>query len=274
MTHIDKHIQSIVKKISELKSFDEKINTIASYTKIITGARRCSIFIFNKEKAQLISIYSDGIKEGIILKSDIGLAGYAFHKNRSVLENDAANNPMLYKSVDKKSNFTTRSILTIPIIDKDKNKLGIIQLLNKKMNFTTSDQNNIESLIPVISSLLLSKNLIVTDEIPKKLSQPEILQKEFTKYLEDKHLYLMEDGYAYYKVLNMKRVYFIGANSCYQLTDKSTPIDLYYYTSNEMEEEFLSFQISAMLDQEKAQILISETGSKEKFIYYPFEKEL
>ena len=167
MTNIEKHIQSILKKISELKSLDEKINTIASYTKIITGARRCSIFIFNKEKAQLISIYSDGIKEPIILKSDIGIAGYAFHKNRTVLENDTENNPIFYKSIDKEFDFTTKSVLTVPIIDKDQNKLGVIQLLNKKMGFNQDDQVHIEAMIPLISSVLISENVIPNDEIPE-----------------------------------------------------------------------------------------------------------
>ena len=80
----------------------------------------------------------------------------------------------------------------------------------------------------------------------------------------------MEDGYAYYKILNMKRVYFISADTCYQLTDKSTSINLSYYTT---EEEFLSIQKSAMLDDTKAQLLLCETNTQESFIHYPLEKE-
>jgi len=274
MTNIDKHIQSILKKISELNSLDEKINTIASYTKLITGARRCSLFIFHRDESKLISIYNDGIEGNIVLQSNIGLVGYAFHKKKSILENDTVNNPLFYKSVDKRFDFTTRSILAVPIVDKNGNSLGVIELLNKKIGFTQDDQAHIEALILSISSLLISQNVIPGDTISKPLSQLAELQKKISTYLEDKHLYLMEDGYAYYKILDMKREYYIAADTCYQLTDTSTPINLYYYTNNQNNtEEFLPFKISAMLDNTKGKLLISETNNKENFIHYPLEKE-
>ena len=270
MTNINKHIQSIHKKISELKSLDEKINTIASYTKIITGARRCSLFIFQKDKAQLKSIYNDGLTENIILKSNIGLVGYAFHKKKTVLENDVTKNPMFFNSVDEQFNFTTRNILAVPIIDKDNHCLGAIQLLNKKMGFNQDDQNHIEILAPLISSLLAPETPLPKEEVPNKLSKLELLQKKLSLYLDDKRLYLMENGYAYYKIMDMKRIYFIGADSCYQLSENPTISEIYYYTDNG---EFLSIEVSAKIDNIKGQVMISEKKSEEIFIYYPIEKD-
>jgi hypothetical protein len=72
----------------------------------------------------------------------------------------------------------------------------------------------------------------------------------------------------------MKRDYFIGADICYQLTDKPTPINLYYYTKDNVDKEFLSFQTSGMIDHTEAQILILESNTIETFIHYPLEKEL
>jgi len=273
MTNIEKHIQIILKKVSELTLLDEKINAIASYAKLITGARRFSLFVFDKEESQLVSLYSDGINEGIILKSDIGLVGYAFHKKRSILENDTEHNPLFYKSIDEKFDFATRNILAIPIISKDNKSIGVIQLLNKKIGFNKDDQAHIEALVPFISSLLIAENAIPNYTTPKKVSNLELVQKNFNTYLEDKHLYLMEDGHAYYKLLNMKRDYFIGADSCYQLTVKPTSVNLFYYTNNEENKEFLSHKVSAMIDHTKAHILISETATKDTFTHYPLEKE-
>ena len=271
MTDIKKHIQSIHKKISEFKSLNEKINTIASYTKIITGARRCSLFIFQKKNAQLKSIYNDGLKESIILKSNIGLVGYAFHKKETVLENDVSKNPIFFNSVDKQFDFTTRNILAVPIIDKDNNCLGAIQLLNKKIGFNQDDQNHVETLIPLIASLLIPETSLPNEEAPNPSSRLELLQKRLSVYMQDKRLFLMGDGYAYYKILNMKRIYFIGADSCHQLSENPSIIEIYYYTNDD---EFLSIEVSAKFDNAQGKVLISENKSKEDFIYYPIERDV
>jgi len=270
MTNINKHIESLNKKISELASLEEKINAIASYAKIITGARRCSLFIYAEDKAQLKSIYNDELDEHIIIKSNIGLVGYAFHNKQTVLENDVNTNPVFFNAVDKQFNFTTRNILAVPILAKDKHCLGVIELLNKKMNFDQHDQDHIEALTPLISSLLISKETTPVEDAPKGLSTIEMIQSQLSTYLDNSHLHLMENGYAYYKILDMKRIYYIGADTCYQLSQEPKEIELHYYTNDK---EFSSTQMLAMIDDTTGHILISENRSKKDFIYYPFEQD-
>lgn len=271
MTNIKKHIETLHKKISELTSLDDKIHTIASYTKIITGARRCSLFIITEDKSQLQSIYNDEIKEHIILQSNVGLVGYAFHKKKTVLENDVTKNPVFFSSIDTQFNFTTRNILAVPILDNNDNCHGVIELLNKKMGFNEDDKKHIEMLVPLISSILISEKLITEDSINDRVSGLDLLQTNLTAYLDDKRLYLMGNGNAYYKILDMKRTYFIGADTCYQLSEEPTQVEIYYYTD---EKEFLSVNIKAKFSNETKQILISEKKTKENFKYYPFEKDM
>jgi putative methionine-R-sulfoxide reductase with GAF domain len=261
---IQKHIESLRNKVSELNSLEEKINNIASYAKLITGARRCSLFVLQDQTSELHSIYNDELFENIIIKSDVGLVGYAFHKKVSILENDVTNNPMFFNSIDKKNNFTTRNILAIPILDANNNALGVIELLNKKMSFTQDDQEHIESLVPLIVSILEH----ATDQ--KNITNLETPEEKLSQYLNDKHLYFMDDGHVYYKLLEMKRSYFLGADSCYQLSDKPTVIELHYQTD---ENEFLSVEASAIIESETGHILISEKRSDNEYIYYPMEEE-
>ncbi len=264
MNTIQKHIQSLHKKISQLSSVDEKIRAIASYAKIITGARRCSIFIH--KDMQLKSIYQDELGESIILPSNTGLVGYAFHKRESVLENDVSHNPNFFNAIDLQFNFTTRNILAVPIIEEDNHCIGVIQLLNKKMHFDAYDQEHIEALVPLISSILVAEKPVSQNEV----SDPDKIQRKLGHYLDDKRLYLMDDGYAYYKILQMKRAYFISADTCYNLSDTPTTAEIFYFTGDD---EFLSVKIKAYFDVHTEQIRISEKMSNEKFIYYPFEPD-
>ncbi|HFU77884.1 MAG TPA: GAF domain-containing protein [Epsilonproteobacteria bacterium] len=270
ITEIKKHIDSLQNKILELLTFEEKINAIASYTKIVTAARRCSIFIFKSETSELESIYNDGITEHIILRSNVGLVGYAFHKQKTVLENDVNTNPIFFKSIDKKFHFTTRNILAVPILDEKKNTIGVIQLLNKKLHFNQNDQNHIEILIPLLASVLTSHTSKHKEIKDDQLSTPKIVQKTIGDYLENKKLYLMDNGYAYYKLLDMGRNYFIGADTCYQLSTEAKKIELYYYDINNIYEKIT---VTGKLDSEKGTILISLNQSKEEYISYDLESE-
>jgi signal transduction protein with GAF and PtsI domain len=94
---IQTQLEMLKLEISKHTTFKEKINTLADYIKGVTGAERCSLFIFKEDKEQLVSIYNDGVQGSITLKSNIGLVGYAFHKRKTVLENDVAHSPLFFR---------------------------------------------------------------------------------------------------------------------------------------------------------------------------------
>jgi len=252
-------VDLLEKKILKETSLKDKLSIIASYAKKLTKAERCSIFIFDKEKDQLQSLYSDGIKGTLKLKSNVGIVGYTFHKKIAVLENNISKSPIFCKAVDQKSGYTTKHVLSIPIL-KDNKRLGVIQLLNKENGFTSRDQQYINILVSLLSSLL----------IPQATNVHKSLQDDVDIYLEDKKLYLMEDGNAYYKILNMQREYYIGADKCYRLDLEIKEIALYYYA---MGDEFLSKKVYVKIDDQIESILISEQNGNENFEKYSLEKD-
>jgi hypothetical protein len=265
--------EALENDISTTNNLKDKMAVIAKYAKAITDADRCSIFLIDKEKDRLHSVYADGIKGSIVLRSNAGIAGYAFHKKISIIENDPHSSLVFLKAVDLKSGYQTQTILAVPIIDKNNNnRLGVIQLLNKKDGFTKTDQSNIEYLTAKIVKILNTENKTFSVEVVDgkgKLSKEEEFQKKLDQYLVDKKLFFMDDGNVYYKILNMIREYYIAADKCYLLEYLPQKIPLYYFTTSD---EFLSIDMYIKIDKNLNGLLIS-TNENNEFELYPLEED-
>jgi len=267
------NLSSLKTKLKKTDDNKEKINIIIQYAKDITDAKRCSLFIYNQEKNKLQSIYNDGFKGHISLNSNIGLIGYSFHKRISIMENDTKKNPHFFKKIDEKLNYQTKNILAVPLIDSDHSRLGVIELLNKEEDFNQQDQVSLEALSPLFINLIDTYDHLTSQK--KKIETKEALslkdiQNKFDNYLTNKKLFLKEDGNAYYKILDMKREYFISANECYLLTDMPKKIEIYYYS---VTGEFLSIPMYIKIHKETKGLQVSENINTQHFTCYPIEED-
>lgn len=256
-------------EITLLKTLEDRINLIATYIQKYTKAERCSIFIYKENTNQLQSIYSGKIPM-LTLNSNTGLVGYAFHKRETVLENDVSSSKYFFKEIDRQSGYKTLSVLAVPIINNNNKRLGVIQLLNKPDGFNDWDQKFIESLsqyvIPLIDSTL---PVINNNNQSDSVSNGTLLEK-LDAYLKDKKLFLMEDENAYYKILEMNRDYFIGADKCYLLDESPQKIPIFYHTSDD---EFLSVMMHVKIDRNANGIFIREFDHNEILSYHGLEKD-
>ena len=131
MNKIDQ-IAAFGHKLMAITDIEESLNLIASEAKELVGAQRCSIFIVDKEDKMLWTKLSDGIGK-IVLALDSGIVGDTYAKATSQVVNDPYNDERFLPNIDKKSGYTTKNILTVPIFNSKQEVMGIIQLLNKMM---------------------------------------------------------------------------------------------------------------------------------------------
>ncbi len=272
---MDKSITvSLKNDIAKSGSPKESIGIVAQYAKKVTTAERCSLFLYNKEKDQLRSVYTDGIKGAIVLKSNAGIVGYAFHKRESVLENDTTLSTLFLKGVDLKSGYTTKRVLAVPLIGANDKRLGVIQLLNKEDGFTDEDRENIELFAEIVVTILEPQAQVdhtVESAKSKEKNDLEALQKKFDLYLSNKKLYFMDDGNVYYKILNMARDYFIAADKCYLLENMPKQTEIYHYAT--INNDFLFLDMSLKIDEKADALLIEDRINHKHFTSYPLEKD-
>jgi diguanylate cyclase (GGDEF)-like protein len=92
-----------------------------------------SLLLLDEKKNELkfeivVGEGSEKIK-GIRLKMGEGIAGWVAKEKKPLLIPDVAKDPRFYKKVDEISKFTTKSIICVPLIARER-CLGVIELIN------------------------------------------------------------------------------------------------------------------------------------------------
>jgi adenylate cyclase len=137
-------------------NFSKKIELISSSVKDIIKADRCTIFIHDDTTQSLWSVYIDGISY-IEVPNDVGIVSEVYSSKKTMIVNDAQNNPLFNSDIDKGSGYMTKSILSVPILGYGGVALGVIQLINKidgSSSFNEEDEEVLNYVMSHISAFL------------------------------------------------------------------------------------------------------------------------
>eukprot|EP00741_Cyanophora_paradoxa_P007345 tig00001107_g7105.t1 len=107
------------------------VTTIMTKARDLMDADRCSLFLIDHEKKQLFSTMADGSVE-LRFSMNQGIAGHVATTGEVVNIEDAYRDPRFNQEIDKKTGYTTRSILCGPLRNKDGDVVGVTQVINKR----------------------------------------------------------------------------------------------------------------------------------------------
>jgi len=113
----------------------------------VMEADRCSIFLLDPHTEELWSTVALGMAGEVIrIPSSTGLAGSCFQTGETINLKDAYTDKRFNKKVDSHTGYRTKSVLCMPLYDREGSRLGIIQLLNKKNGvFTNEDETFLQT---------------------------------------------------------------------------------------------------------------------------------
>lgn len=149
-----KQIAEFGQQLMLLGEVDNALELIAKEAKKLLNTERCSIFIVDKEEEILWTKLSDGIGR-IVLSLDAGIVGDTYKKQSAQIVNDPYNDARFLQIIDKKSGYTTKNIISVPIFDSKRDIIGIIELLNKSRdNFNEEDLETVSFFANYISGSL------------------------------------------------------------------------------------------------------------------------
>jgi len=94
---------------------------------------------------------SDATMEEMHFPDHLGVAGWVLKENRPAVIHDAANDARLYREMDAKQKFQTRSMICVPLRSR-KSTIGVLYALNKiRGRFTERETRLLESLSGTIA---------------------------------------------------------------------------------------------------------------------------
>ncbi|MFH1152413.1 MAG: GAF domain-containing sensor histidine kinase [Pseudomonadota bacterium] len=117
--------------VSEM-DMDLLFEVIIARTCQFMGTEKCSVFLFDPKKVELWSRVSTDLKTNEIrFPAHEGIAGWVFQNRQPLIINDAYGDPRFYREVDRKTHLKTRNILCVPLIKRQGDCIGTLQVINK-----------------------------------------------------------------------------------------------------------------------------------------------
>jgi adenylate cyclase len=143
----EKQLLEITSAISSELQLQPLLVKIMETTTDILNADRSTLFLHDGKTNELWSQVAQGLEiREIRFPSHLGIAGSVFTTGETVNIPDAYKDQRFNQEVDKKTGYTTRSILCMPVKNKEGKTLGVVQVLNKKDGpFTKKDENRLRA---------------------------------------------------------------------------------------------------------------------------------
>ncbi len=111
------------------------LTKIIEFATKLTAGEASSLLLVNPENNKLYFEIALGSKGADVkrfsLKKGEGIAGWVYENNRSLIVNDVSTDNRFYADISKKINFTTTSIVAVPMQVKEK-CIGVIEIINKQ----------------------------------------------------------------------------------------------------------------------------------------------
>jgi len=160
-------------EIAVKKNLDDILKILGDTAREILGVDRCSIFIYDGEKNELWTRVAHGVSE-IRVPAGSGVVGKAALSQEVQIVIDAYNDFRFNREVDKQTGYVTKNIIAVPLLNHNRETIGVFQALNKKSGYFTTTDAEMLVLIGNYASVSL-ENALLYDRL--KGSQIKIINK-------------------------------------------------------------------------------------------------
>jgi putative ABC transport system ATP-binding protein len=140
---------------------DQILDAVTSKVKLIIGADRASILIVDSSRGVLHSRIAQG-EGGARIQIEFplgkGIAGRVARSGEALNIPDAYESKDFNPAIDRETGYRTHSILCMPVFDRKRNVLAVVQMLNKANDaaFTEADETNFREFIEPLGVILES----------------------------------------------------------------------------------------------------------------------
>ncbi|MCC6696065.1 MAG: GAF domain-containing protein [Candidatus Hydrogenedentes bacterium] len=154
--------------VALITDLDTLLARIMEESKQVACAEACSLMLYDASTDELyfeVALGESGdqeaLKREIRLRLGEGIAGVAAESRQSINVQDVRKDPRFYPSADEASHFETRSLLAVPLVDKD-NLIGVVEVVNKVGEgcFTDADLHVMEIFAGLVATSIANARLI------------------------------------------------------------------------------------------------------------------
>lgn len=158
-------------EVSSLRNYDDILMVLANMGRALTSADRCSVWVVSDDKRKIWTKVAHGI-DPIELDMGSGIVGSSIVSGEKVIIDDVYEDDRFNPEIDKKSGYTTKSMMVIPMFDYENNIIGAFQVINHQGAQDVFDKRDMKRLM--LASTYAAETLVSA----KLTTEIEDTQKE------------------------------------------------------------------------------------------------
>jgi len=142
-------VYDVMQALGGTLDLDELLDLIITRITEVMDADRSSLFLIDWETRELWSKVAQGVRfMEIRFPMDLGLAGAVATTGQILNIADAYDDQRFNQGFDRQTGYRTKSVLCVPMTNKEGERIGVIQVLNKKSEepFNEEDQELLHTL--------------------------------------------------------------------------------------------------------------------------------
>ncbi len=157
-------LRAVIRGLGAAPDTEEILQRLTTAAIDLTGSASASILEFDEQSNSLrfvaVPWFWQQLLKDFLVPLDKSIAGWVFANNRSQIAQDATKDPRHYKVVDQATNFTTSSLLAVPMAYRG-NTIGVFEVVNKAGNahYTEEDVIILEMLALYAAMVLWNSSL-------------------------------------------------------------------------------------------------------------------
>jgi signal transduction histidine kinase len=180
-------------KLSSERDIERLIELIIQDSIEFLNCERSTVFLIDEGNKELYSFSGIGInKKEIRFPISKGIAGQTASTGEILIIEDPYNHPLFNKEFDQLTNFKTRNILSVPLINYENKIIGVFQLLNKVDNVFNQEDVQFARAFASISAVALENARLIQEQ--KK--QYELLQQAYTELKQAQETIIKQEKFA------------------------------------------------------------------------------
>ena len=173
-----KRLESLIDASQVLNSTFDLVRLLGLILDLATknlDADRGTIYLIDEAKKELWSLVFKGTKEvEIRLPIGTGIAGYVAQTGETLNLEDASRDKRFFAEVDKKSGFKTKSMLCMPMKNRNGKTIGVFQIINKKKGLFTKEDALFLEAFSDLAALAIENARLVKAQIENERVKREL----------------------------------------------------------------------------------------------------
>jgi len=139
-----RRLVDIARDLASTLDLDILLSRIVHAATEITGAEAASILLYDDTSQQLYFQVStnmdDSMQRGLLVPLEGSIAGWIVTNRKTVRIKNVHEDERFFSKVEKTTGFSTKSMLGIPLVTKNK-IVGVLEALNKQGGFSETDES-------------------------------------------------------------------------------------------------------------------------------------